>query len=160
MTAKGPVPGFSKGVNDALVAASTLVHFKAAGLLGFALTLSGIVISHRPESGAALVLHYIGVAQLAVAAGFAGVVIYPAKHTRRGGDIFWGDIVLHASAPAYAAGLEKLAAPEDVDREYAFTNYRLSGVLNVKYGFIRWAICLLLLGSAFAGAGLILQSWI
>lgn len=91
MQTKGPVPGFSKGVNDALVAAATLVHLKAAG---------------------------------------------QAHAARR---------------------LEKLVSPEAIDREYAFTNYRLSAVLDSKYTFIRWAICLLLAGSALAGAGLIME---
>lgn len=149
---KGPVAGFGRGVNDALVTASTLVHFKAAGLLGFALTVSGIVISHRPAGGAAGVLHFAGVLALVAAACFAGSVIYPMKNTRKGGLIFWGDIVLHGSPKEYAQALERLGTPEDVDREYAFTNYRLSGVLESKYGLIRWAVCLLLLGAALAGA--------
>jgi hypothetical protein len=154
---KGPVPGFSKGVNDSLVAAASLAHFKTTGLLGFSLTLAGILISRRPPSGAALILHYSSVILLILSSAFAGVVIYPVKETRRGGHIFWGDIILYDSAASYAQAVEKLGAPEDAEREYAFTNYRLSRILDVKYGFIRWAICLLLLGSVLASVGLALE---
>lgn len=148
---KAPAAGFSKGVNDALVTASTLVHFKAAGLLGFALTLSGIVVNHKPAAGLAAALHLAGVLVLVGSALFAGAVIYPMKKTRRGGLIFWGDICTHHSAPAYADELGKLETQQDVDREYAFTNYRLSRVLNAKYGLIRWAVSMLLLGAALSG---------
>jgi hypothetical protein len=154
---KGPAAGFSKGVNDALVAASTLVHFKAAGLLGFALTLSGLVISHRPAGGAAAAFHLGGVLALISSACFAGAVIFPLKNTRKGGFIFWGDIVMHDSATAYARELEKLGSQEDVEREYSYTNYRLSGVLDAKYGLIRWAISLLLAGAVLAGVARFLR---
>lgn len=148
--------GFSRGVNDGLVAAATLVHFKAAALLGFALTLSGLVVSHRPSGQAAGVFHLAGVVLLIASAGCAGAVIYPKKSTRRGGLIFWGDIVTHASAAAYAEELERLRAQEDREREYVFTNYRLSGVLSAKYDLIRWALCLLLLGAVLTGVGRVL----
>jgi len=149
---KGPVPGFSKDVNDALLAASTLVHFKATGLLGFAITLAGIIITNQPTGGIALTLHFVCILLLVASACSAGAAIYPVKHTRRGGNIFWGDIVLHKSAAEYTKSLEPLLSPEDVDREYAFMNYRLSQVLDTKYSFIRWAICLLMAGCALAGA--------
>jgi hypothetical protein len=154
---KGPVAGFSKGVNDSLIAASTLVHFKATGLLGFALTLSGIVLSRPPEGAVAQGFHFAGVFLLVASACFAGAAIYPMKNTRRRGVLFWGDIVTHPSAEAYAKDLEKMASAEDVEREYAFTNYRLSLVLEGKYGLIRWALCLLLLGAAVAGMGRVIR---
>lgn len=147
------VPGFSKGVNDTLVAAASLVHFKAAALLGFALTLAGIVITRRPSGDIAMAFHFAGILLLIASACVSGAVIYPRKSTRRGGLLFWGDIVTHASAPAYADAIEKLKGSDDVEREYAFTNYRLSGVVAGKYDLIRWAVCLLLLGSALAGVG-------
>jgi hypothetical protein len=154
---KGPPAGFSRGVNDGLIAASTLVHFKAAGLLGFALTLAGIVVSHHPVGQLAANLHLAGLLLLIAAACCAGAVIYPKKNTRKGGLIFWGDIVTHASPGKYSESLERLVNPEDADREYAFTNYRLSQVLDTKYSIIRWAVCLLLLGSALAGASRALE---
>ena len=152
----GPVPGFSKGVNDNLVAAASLVHFKSAALLGFALTLSGVVITHRPAGDVAMGFHFAGVLFLIASACVSGAVIYPKRSTRRGGVIFWGDIVTHPSAPAYAEAVDRVATPEDVEREYAFTNYRLSEVIEGKYDLVRWAVCLLLLGSALAGIGRIL----
>lgn len=150
---KGPPPGFSKGVNDSLVANASLVHLKAAALLGFALTLSGIVVSGRTGGGAAAALHFAGVTLLFAAAATAGAVIYPVKYTRRGGVIFWGDIAGHGSASAYAESLAKLGGLEDAEREYAFTNYRFSQVLDSKYGLIRWSVGLLLAGACLAGAG-------
>lgn len=152
---KGPPPGFSKGVNDSLIIASNLLHLKASALLGFALTLAGIVVSHAPAGAPARAFHFAGVLLLAAAACFAGAVIYPIKHSRRGGQLFWGDIITHHDPKTYAdslAGLDAAAA----DREYAYTNFRLSEVLAAKYGLVRWAVLMLLVGAALAAAGRIL----
>jgi hypothetical protein len=157
LSVKGLLPGFSKGVNDALVPAATLVHFKASGLLGFALTLAGLVLAHKPHGGPASALHYAGVLTLIAAASVAGAVIFPKKSSRKGGLIFWGDIAGHASSSDYLQSLQRLESAEDAEREYAFTNHRFAQVLDSKYGLIRWAVCLLLAGAALAGAGIVAE---
>jgi len=153
---KGPPPGFSKGVNDALIIASNLLHLKASALLGFALTAGGIVVANAPHAGLASWFHFAGVLLLACAACCAGAVIYPVKHSRRGGQLFWGDIVTHHDPKTYAESLTGLDA-DAVDREYAYTNFRLSQVLTAKYGLVRWAVILLLAGAALAALGRIVD---
>lgn len=147
---KGPPPGFNKAVNDSLIPAATLVHLKAAALLGVALTLTGLVVGRgRPEGSFTRALHAAGVVMLGAAASAAGYAMYPRKKVRRGGLIFWGDIVTHRSAAAYAEATSALTAP-GLEAEYAQTNYHLSRVLNAKFGLIRWSVALLLLGSFLA----------
>lgn len=147
MTTKGPPAGFSRGINDALIIASNLMHLKAGALLGFALTLFGFVLSQRIEG----FFHYCGLALLFASACASGAVIYPKKSVRRKGFIFWGDIATYGSAPAYVESLERLEAA-GVDQEYAYTNHRLSSLLDAKYGLLRWAVGLLLCGAALSAA--------
>src|SRR5437762_1805441 len=119
---KGPPAGFSRGVNDALITASTLVHFKAAGLLGFALTLAGLLLSRSPAGETASRLHLCGIAGLVISALFSGAAIFPLKNTRRRGVLFWGDIATHESVTSYAESLALLDA-DGVEKEYAATNF-------------------------------------
>src|ERR1039458_4892812 len=114
---KHSAPDLSRGVNEALVTAATLVHFKAAALLGFALTISGLVVTHRLSGVVSGAFQFAGVVMMIAAACFAGAVIYPMKSVRRGGLIFWGDIATHASASAYADAIDQVGA-EDLEREY------------------------------------------
>lgn len=145
---KGPPPGFSKGVNDALINASTLVHLKAAGLLGLGLTLSGLLLGREP-AGEPWAVNAAGLLALASAV-CAGAAVFPLKKVRRGGAVFWGDIAAHGSASDYGETLGGLD-PAAIEREYAATNYNLSVVLQFKYSLIRWAVCLLVLGACLAG---------
>jgi hypothetical protein len=154
MTNKVLPPGFSRGINDALIVASNLMHLKAGALLGFALTLFGFVLSQKSENGAGI-LHYCGLALLFASACASGAVIYPKKSVRRRGFIFWGDIATYGSAPAYVQSLEGLDA-SGVDQEYAYTNHRLSTLLDAKYGLLRWAVGLLLAGAGVSALSRIL----
>jgi len=145
----GPPAGFSKGINDSLIAASSLAHLKAAGILGFALTLTGLLLSDRPSDAAAWYCHFAGIALLVVSAACGALVIFPREAVRPGGKVFWGDIATHGTADAYVASLASLSA-SDAEAEYAATNFHFSRVLAAKFGWVRWSVACLMAGCLLA----------
>ena len=145
----GPPAGFSKGVNDSLISMSSLAHFKAAGILGFALTLTGLLLADHITDPAAWYCHMAGILLLVLSAGCSALVILPAQSVRSGGRIFWADIVTHASAESYVESLRALG-PASADAEYAATNYHLSQVLVGKFKLVRWSVASLMAGCMLA----------
>jgi hypothetical protein len=135
--------GFGESVNKYLNHFVNVADAKAAGLLTVDLAIGGALVSNIPVALWPQCLHWAALLLLATSGIFALWALYPRTPKIGSSLIFWDDIRARPTVDDYLTDLSQVDDME-IERQYGAQNYLVSGVLSIKYRFVRCSMwCLL-----------------
>lgn len=143
-----PPVGFGFQVNEYLNHFVAVADAKAAGVLTVDLALAGYLVAKQPVGMWPGIFHWMALCLLMGSGAMAIYTLYPRTPKIGSSVIFWEDISTRRSADAYLHDLVS-ANEAEIERQYAFQNYLVSGVLSKKYGWVRWGMSSLILAIPF-----------